>query len=67
MKDRLERKKLFIKQLAVFLVGDQAMKSIELEMGRPSAVQWSRLRGAAPLHGYPTLEEAEEILTEFLG
>ncbi len=67
MKDRLERKKLFIKELAVFLVGDQAMKSIELEMGKIHAKQWSNLRSITPLFGYPTIEEAEETLMEFLG
>ena len=65
MKDP-ERKQAFIKQLAIYLVGDQAHKSIELQMRKESAQQWADLRGKTPLFGYPTVEEAEQILTEFL-
>lgn len=61
-----ERKKQFIHELAVFLVGNQARKSIELEMGKESAKEWARLRNATPLFGYPTVEEAEAQLSEFL-
>ena len=67
---RLEMKKRFLHQLAVFLVGDQAKKSILLEMPtmvRDLAEEWAALRDETPLFGYPTVEEAEEILTEFLG
>lgn len=63
---KTDRKAEFVRALAEYLVGDQARKSIELEMGKESAKQWAKLRGAAPLMGYPTVEEAEKILTEFL-
>lgn len=56
----------FIRQLAQFLAGDQAKKSIELEMGKESAKEWAALRGTTPLFGYPSVEEAEATLREFL-
>lgn len=61
-----QRKSEFIRQLAVYLVGDQARKSIELAMGNEAAQKWAELRNATPLFGYPTVSEAEEILSEFL-
>lgn len=64
-KPRTKRQE-FIHQLAVFLVGDQAKKSIELEMRQESALQWRDLRRKTPLAGWPTVEEAEKELTEFL-
>jgi len=64
---RLEKKRRFIRALAEFLAGDQARKSIELQMGKDHAKEWAALRSACPLHGYPTVEEAEQELTEFLG
>ena len=60
------RKELFVKQLAEFLVADQAHMSILLQMGKPEATKWAKLRGATPLMGYPTVEEAEELLLRFL-
>lgn len=63
---KAERKQNFIKELAAYLVGDQAHQSIRLSMGNADAQQWARLRQATPLSGYPTVEEAEEVLTEFL-
>ncbi len=62
-----DRKKEFIRKLAEYLVGDQVHKSILLEMGTSEARQWAELRGTTPLSGYPTVEEAVEQLTEFLG
>ena len=62
-----EAKKAFIAALAEYLVGDQVKKSIHLQLGKESAVQWSKLRGLTPLHGYPTVEEAQKILEDFLG
>lgn len=56
----------FIRRLAEYLVEDQAEKSILLEMGDGRGKAWATLRGATPLHGYPTVEEAVETLTEFL-
>jgi hypothetical protein len=63
---REERKAHFIRQLSEYLVGDQANKSIELQMQKPDALMWAKVRGATPLHGYPTVDEAEAILKEFL-
>lgn len=67
MKDRLKRKKEFIRALAVFLAGSSAEKSIELEMGKQSAKEWATLRQATPLFGYQAIDEAEKVLREFLG
>lgn len=60
------RKQEFIRQLAIYLVEDQAIKSIELQMGKPSAVKWSKLRNSTNIFGYPDVEEAVETLTKFL-
>jgi len=60
-------KKEFIRILAEFLVGNEAKKSIELQMGKESAKEWSKLRGATPLFGYyPDVEKAIKELEEFL-
>lgn len=59
-------KEQFIKQLAEYLVGDQSKMSIFLEMGKPEAKKWADLRSTTPLFGYPTVDEAEKELTEFL-
>jgi hypothetical protein len=49
--------------------------SIQLEMARKgtgspliemNAKDWVKIRQATPLFGYPTVEEAEQQLTEFL-
>lgn len=61
-----KRKAAFIHEIAEFLTKDQAKWSIKLAMGSEDAVRWSRLRSLTPLMGYPTLEEAEELLTRFL-
>lgn len=60
-------KQRFYKALAKYLVGDQASQSIGLERGWPEAQIWAEVRNATPLHGYPTVEEAEKILAEWLG
>jgi len=59
-------KKRFIHELAEYLVRDQVEKSIELHMDRPDAKAWANLRNLTPLAGYPTVEEAEEKLTQWL-
>jgi hypothetical protein len=62
-----ERKKEFIRALAEFLVGNEARKSIELQMGKESAKEWSKLRSATPLFGYyPNIEKAVKELEKFL-
>jgi hypothetical protein len=69
------RKKEFVRKLAEFLAGNPAAKSIALEMEQKSADSphiirwahaWAELRGASPLFGYQTVEEAEAALEEFL-
>ncbi len=65
---RLDRKKAFIRKLAEFFAGEGvAFKSIQLSMGNGNAIEWAALRGATPLFGYPTVDEAEATLTDFLG
>lgn len=59
-------KKAFIKRLAEYFVVDQAKWSIKLSMNSADAKTWSELRNLTPLRGYPTLEEAEKVLSEFL-
>lgn len=59
-------RKRFIRALAVYLVGDQVKKSIELQMNKESALEWQHLRCATPLFGYPTVEEAIVVLDKFL-
>jgi len=56
------RRERFIKNLAEYLVLDQAEKSIRLEMKDPAALLWAELRGATPLFGYSTVNEAMVIL-----
>ena len=61
----------FVHQLALFLVENQTAKGISLAMERPTmpvlwAYEWSKLRNSSPIFGYPTVEEAEKQLKEFL-
>ena len=60
------RKKAFIRALAEFLVKGQVKKRMEVWVGKSSAKEWAALRDATPLNGYPTTDEAEKILTEWL-
>jgi hypothetical protein len=62
----IDRKKAFIRELAEFLAGNSARKSIELQMGKESAKEWATLRAASPLVGWVGVDEAEAQLTEFL-
>ncbi len=68
----LERKKRFIKELASFLVGNEAGKSVMLQMEHsrqpiiPFAKEWASLRSTTPLMGYLSVEEAEKQLQDFL-
>ena len=70
-----EDKAAFVRELARFLAGDQAAKSIALQIEskrgatdpRPGlAKEWARLRSAAHLTGWVTEEEAEKHLRELL-
>jgi hypothetical protein len=56
----------FIKALAVYLAKDQVKQSIRLECGDQDAKVWLDVRRTTPLFGYPSVEEAEKVLTEFL-
>ena len=67
MSQKLERQQNFVKELAQYLVGNEARNSIGLQMGKESAKEWLRLRSATPLFGYyPDIERAEAELYEFL-
>lgn len=67
-----ERRSRFVKALAEYLAGNQAGKSIALEMAArvppiiPWAKEWAEVRSASPLMGYPTVAEAEKELVRFL-
>jgi hypothetical protein len=69
---QIERKANFIKSLAKFLAGDQAKKGIMLDPrmegspGHSLAKEWAELRSWSPLFGYPTVDEAEKMLTKWL-
>lgn len=72
MNNRIERKKEFIKATAEFLGGvNQCRMSIGLEAGGQlgeAAKIWVNMRQAVPgLMGYPTVEETEKALIDFLG
>lgn len=63
-------KQLFIRRLAEFLVADQVAKGLVLAGGPAKLVdfakEWEALRNASPVFGYPTVEEAEKVLNDFL-
>lgn len=65
-KSEFDDKDRFIEVLAEYLVKDQAAMSIHLEMKQPFALAWAKLRGATPLFGYPTQEEAVTQLRKWL-
>lgn len=70
--DRRARKAEFIRALAEFLAGtNQVRMSLALSMPRSElhavAELWRDVRQATPLFGYPSVEEAEAELREFLG
>ncbi len=66
--NRLEKKQALIRKLSEFLAGPNTAKySIELAQGSETAKLWAEMRGLTPLFGYPTVDEAEKILCEFLG
>ena len=62
-----DRQRDFIRALAEYLGGtNQAAMSIRLEMNDPQALLWRDIRSATPLIGYPSVEETEEQLIQFL-
>lgn len=62
----MRQKEKFIKVLAKYLVGSSAEKSIKLQMETKEGKEWSELLNSTLIFGWKTVEEAEEILTEFL-
>jgi len=67
-----ETKTRFIRALAEYLAGRQVEKSVRIQMSTKfrnddvDAQEWARLRNLSPLRGYPTVDEAEKALTEWL-
>lgn len=61
-----ERLTAFVRGLARYLVANQAMQSIRLEAGDRGAQEWAALRALTPLFGYPTVDEAEQRLSDWL-
>lgn len=71
----MKTKEQFIHQLAEFIAGNSAAKSIMLEVEtktpRPYpmpnfAKEWAVLASSTPVRGWVSVEEAEKILREFL-
>jgi len=62
----MNMKEAFIKKLAEYFTKDQAEWSMKLQAGSQAARTWADLRGLTPLRGYPTVEEAEKTLSDFL-
>jgi hypothetical protein len=60
------QQRAFVSELAHFLVGKQVELSFRLGVGDEHAREWARLRATTPLFGYPSMEEAEKVLLEFL-
>lgn len=61
------QKQRFVRALAEYLSADLARRSIELQLGKPDARQWAKLRGETPLAGYQDVDETERVLGAFLG
>ena len=71
-KTKAEKRAEFIRALAEHLCVGAWTLSICLDMPPTSmahkvAARWKKLRDATPLFGWPSVEEAELILAEFLG
>lgn len=67
-----EKQERFIDELVEYLVGNEVDMSIRLQMGKPEAKQWSKLRNATPLFGYyggdsDGKQRAKRELAQFLG
>lgn len=65
--EQTQQKQRFVRALAEYLTADLARRSIELQMGKPEAKQWAKLRGETPLRGWGDVDEAERELGQFLG
>ena len=63
----------FVRELAKYLQEDAPIKSIRLEAERRGVgrfkdmEQWAALRATTPLFGYPSVENAEKQLADWLG
>jgi hypothetical protein len=72
----MTNRKAFIRALAEYLGGQNQMHmSVQLEMvsrgtcgelTKISAGMWDKIRRTTPLFGYPTVEETERALTDWL-
>lgn len=51
-----------IDAIAHMLVDDQPRKSIDLQLQKPYAQEWAKVRNLTSIHGYATFEEAVECL-----
>lgn len=60
-------KKKFVKELAKYLVEDQARHGMGLAVGNKDSKVWAAVRNTTPLFGYITVERAEKELAEWLG
>ncbi len=60
-------KQKFIEELAKYMVENQARKSILLETGDEQAKEWSKLRNLTPIFGWVSVDEAKQVLMDFLG
>ena len=62
-----DAKREFVKALAEFLTTNEALRSVQLQMGKEIGKEWAKLRDATPLHGYyPDINKAIKELEEFL-
>jgi hypothetical protein len=65
--DRREAKRdAFIDALATYLTRDLAVRSMELEMGKKTSIEWAKLFQLSGLQGYPKHEDAVKALKELL-
>ena len=71
---RIERKKEFIRAIAEYLAGNQAGKSIALELENENenvivkwAKEWQKLRSLSSIGGYPTGVEGEAEVWKVIG
>ena len=64
---RLQHKRELIKLLAEYISSDAAKKSILLEMKDPDATLWAKIRQAANVFGWLSVEDTEKQLKDLLG
>lgn len=65
LNDKHDRRENFIQAVADYMIRDSAMKSICLEMEKPDAQSWARMRQAINLHGWERdVEVAKQLIRE---